>query len=114
MILFLLFIFGCGGSLLLGGPFSSSGEWELSLVLVHGLLPCGFSCLGVWAPVVPARGLSSCSSWAPEHRLSGCGTWALPHHGMWGLPRSGMEPMSPALAGGFFTTEPQGKPQPQD
>ena len=30
---------------------------------------------------------------------------------MWGLPRSAIEPMSPALAGRFFTTEPQGKPQ---
>ena len=30
---------------------------------------------------------------------------------MWDLPRSATEPMSPALAGRFFTTEPQGKPQ---
>ena len=29
--------------------------------------------------------------------------------GMWDLPGSGVEPMSPALAGGFFTTEPPGK-----
>ena len=29
---------------------------------------------------------------------------------MWDFPRSGMEPVSPALAGGFFTTEPPGKP----
>ena len=27
------------------------------------------------------------------------------------LPKPGIEPMSPALAGGFFTTEPQGKPR---
>ena len=26
------------------------------------------------------------------------------------LPKSGTEPASPALAGGFFTTEPAGKP----
>ena len=26
------------------------------------------------------------------------------------LPKPGIEPMSPALAGGFFTTEPPGKP----
>ena len=26
------------------------------------------------------------------------------------LPDPGIEPSSPALAGGFFTTEPQGKP----
>ena len=29
--------------------------------------------------------------------------------GMWDLPRAGIEPMSPALTGGFFTTEPPGK-----
>ena len=27
-----------------------------------------------------------------------------------GLPNPGIEPMLPALAGGFFTTEPPGKP----
>ena len=34
---------------------------------------------------------------------------ALPHS-MWDLPGSGIQPMSPALAGGFFTTESPGKP----
>ena len=29
---------------------------------------------------------------------------------MWDLPGSGIEPVSPALAGGFFATEPPGKP----
>ena len=29
---------------------------------------------------------------------------------MWDLPGSGIEPISSALAGGFFTTEPLGKP----
>ena len=29
---------------------------------------------------------------------------------MWDLPESGTEPMSLALAGGFFTTEPPGRP----
>ena len=28
---------------------------------------------------------------------------------MWDLPRSGIEPLSPVLAGGFFTTEPPRK-----
>ena len=28
---------------------------------------------------------------------------------MWRLPRPGIEPMSPALAGGFLTTRPPGK-----
>ena len=38
------------------------------------------------------------------HRLS-CSA------GMWDLPDPGMEPVSPAVAGGFFTTEPPGKSQ---
>jgi len=29
---------------------------------------------------------------------------------MWDLPTSGIEPLSPVLADGFFTTEPPGKP----
>ena len=29
---------------------------------------------------------------------------------MWDLPQLGIEPVSPALAGGFFTIEPPGKP----
>ena len=30
--------------------------------------------------------------------------------GMWDLPRLGIKPMCPALAGGFFMSEPPGKP----
>ena len=33
---------------------------------------------------------------------------------MWDLPGPGIEPVPLALAGGFFTTEPPGKPLPQD
>ena len=53
--------------------------------------------------------LSSCSSWALEHRLNSCGAWAQLFHSMWHLPRSGIEPMSPPPADGFFTESP-GKP----
>ena len=61
-------------------------------------------------PGVTVQGLSSCSSRALEHRLSSCGArpWLL--CGMWDLSRPGIEPMSPAVAGRFFTTEPPGKP----
>ena len=74
----------------------------------------GFSCcraqaLGVRASVVVARGLSSCGSRALEHRLSSCGARAYLLHGMWDLPGPGLEPVSPALAGGFLTTAPPGK-----
>ena len=55
-------------------------------------------------------GFSSCGSQALEHRLSGCGAQAQVLRGMRYLPRSGIEPMSLALAGGFFTTESPGKP----
>ena len=52
------------------------------------------------------EGFSSCSSWALENRLSTCGTRALMFFDMWDLPRLGIKPAPPALAGGFFTTEP--------
>ena len=43
-------------------------------------------------------------------RLSSCGSRAQLLRGMWDLPRPGLEPVSPALAGGFSTTAPPGKP----
>ena len=54
------------------------------------------------------RGLSCCGAQAPitERRLSSCGSRAQLLRGMWGLPRPGLEPVSPALAGGFLTTAP--------
>ena len=36
-------------------------------------------------------------------------TWALLLPGMWDLPRPGIDPVSPALAGRFCTTEPAGR-----
>ena len=110
------FIYGCAGSSLLHRPFSRCSKrgllsscrvWALVTVAPpaaeHGLW-------GARASAVTARRLSSCSSQALEHRLSGCGSWALLLRGMSNLPRSGTEPMSPALAGRFFTTESPGKP----
>ena len=44
------------------------------------------------------------------HRLSNCGSRAQLLRGMWDLPRPGLEPVSPALAGRFSTTAPLGKP----
>ena len=81
--------------------FSSCGEWGLlSLAWAshcHGLSHCGARAPGVQASVVVARGLSSCGSRAQLLR------------GMWDLPGPGLEPVSPALAGGFSTTAPPGK-----
>ena len=57
----------------------------------------------MWVSVVVAL------AWALEHRLSR-GTLAQLLRGMEDLPRPRIEPVSPALAGGFFTTELPGKP----
>ena len=46
-----------------------------------------------------------------EHRLKSCGTRASLFHGLWDFSGSRIEPVSPALAGRFFTTEPPGKPK---
>ena len=43
-------------------------------------------------------------------RLSSCGSRAQLLRGMWDLPRPGLEPVSPALAGRLPTTAPPGKP----
>ena len=43
------------------------------------------------------------------HGLSSCGSRAQSFHGMWDLPRPGLEPVSPALAGRLSTTVPPGK-----
>ena len=44
------------------------------------------------------------------HRLSNCGSRAQLLRGMWDLPRPGLEPVSPALAGRLPTPAPPGKP----
>ena len=46
---------------------------------------------------------------ALEHRLHSCGSLAWIPRGTWDLPGPGATPSPPALAGGFFTTEPPGK-----
>ena len=66
------------------------------------------------ASVVVACVLSSCGLQALERRLSSCGARAQLLRGMWDLPRPGLEPTSPALAGGFLTTAPPGKPNMMD
>ena len=85
----------------------------LYLQRARATLRCGAKAswaLGVRASVVVAFGLSSSGSLALELRLSSCGTWASLLCGMWDLPGPGLEPMSPALTGGFLTTAPPEKP----
>ena len=65
---------------------------------------------------IAVRGpLTIAASLVAEHklqmrRLSSCGSRAQLLRSMWDLPRPGLEPVSPALAGRFSTTAPPGKP----
>ena len=86
--------------------FSSCGERGLLFFAVRGILIVVASLV---EHGLQARGLSSCGSRALERRLSSCRAWAQLLHSMWDLPRPGIEPTSPALAGGFLTTAPPGK-----
>ena len=79
------------------------------LLIAVASLCCGARALGAWASVVVACRLSSCDLRALERRLSSCGARTKLLHGMWDLPGPGIEPMSPALAGGFLTIAPPGK-----
>ena len=80
---FYLFIFGCVGSSLLA---QASSSWGVRV--------------------------SHCSGFPfAEHKpwsvgFGGCGTWADLPLDVWNLPRPGIKPMSPALAGRFLTTGP--------
>ena len=107
---FCLLVLDCAGRLLL---------CRLSLVVSssYSELQCeGFSCCraqtpGKWASVVAPRGLSSRGSQALEHTLHSCGASVQLRRGMRDLPESGIEPITPALAGGLLITKPPGKPQ---
>ena len=86
-----------------------------SVVVVHRAFHCGgfFRCI--------ARALGRVGFSSTMHWLSNCGTWALERAGFSRcgalclaacgilVPRPGIEPMSPALAGGFLTTGLPGK-----
>ena len=76
-----------------------------------------FSSCGKWGPLFIAVRwpLTIAASLVAEHRLqtrrlSNCGSRAQLLRGMCDLPRPGLEPVSPALAGRFSTTAPPGKP----
>ena len=73
-----------------------ASSWGYSLVAEQGPLLLLFPLLG--------------STDSRTHGLHGCGTRASLLCRMWNLYGSGMEPVTPALAGRFFTTEPPGLP----
>ena len=87
-------------------------------VLGLGFCARAFSSCGKRGPLFIAvrAPLTITASLVAKHRLqtrrlSNCGSRAQLLRGMWDLPRSGLEPMSPALAARFSTTAPPGKPQ---
>ena len=101
---FILFIFGCVGSSFRARAFSSCGKRGPLFLAVWG--PLFLAVRGpftIAAPPVAGHRLQT-------RRLSSCGSRAQLLHGMWDLPRPGLEPLSPALAGRFSTTAPPGKP----
>ena len=63
------------------------------------------------AGLSPLQPLLLRSTGSRQRRLSNCGSRAQLLRGMWDLPRPGLEPVSPALAGRFSTTAPPGKPR---
>ena len=86
---------------------------------VLGLRFCAraFSSCGRRGPLfITVRGpLIITASLVAEHRLqtrrlSSCGSRAQLLCGTWDLPGTGLEPVSPVLAGRFSTTAPPGKP----
>ena len=76
--------------------FSSCGKQGPLFIAVHGPLT-------IAAFLVAEHRLQT-------RRLSSCGSRAQLLRGTWDLPRPGLEPVSPALAGRFSTTAPPGKP----
>ena len=99
-----LFIFGCVGPSVRARAFSSCGKRGPLFIAVRG--PLFIAVRGpftIAAPPVAGHRLQM-------HRLSSCGSRAQLLRGTWDLPRPGLEPVSPALAGRFSTTAPPGKP----
>ena len=66
----------------------------------------GFS---LWRLLLCSTGSRQWASVVGALRLSSGGTWGQLLHGMWNLPKPGIEPVSPVLAGGFLSTVPPGK-----
>ena len=92
-----LLVFVCGLSLVAAsGGHSSSRCGGRSSSRCAGLFT-------IAAPPVAGHRLQT-------RRLSSCGSRAQMLRGMWDLPRPGLEPVSPALAGRFSATAPPGKP----
>ena len=89
--------------------FSSCSEQGLLSSRSAQVFHCGgFSYC--WSQALGREGFSSCGSGAREYRLNSCGEWTLLLCSTRDLPGPEIEPVFTALAGGFFTMEPPGKP----
>ena len=95
-ILFIYLFLAVLGLRFCARAFSSCGEREPLFIAVRGPLT-------IAASLVAEHRLQM-------RRLSSCGSRAQLLWGMWDLPRPGLEPVSPALAGRFSTTAPPRKP----
>ena len=82
--------FNCGEQGLLSSCGVLAFHW-------YGFSCCGMLALGAWALVVPASGLSNCSSWVLEHRLSRWGAQAYVPRGMWNLSSCSVTQSCPTL-----------------
>ena len=92
-------------------------DWLIDWLIDFGCVGSSFLCEGflqLWQAGASLH-RDARASLVAEHRLqtrrlSSCGSRAQPLRGMGDLPRPGLEPVSPALAGRFSTTAPPGKP----
>ena len=110
----------------------SSLKWVLCCLLFEYIFICLFSYFWLCWVFIAVWAFLTCSAWASRYSgfsccrtqalgrldFSRCGLWALAHRlsswstraqllrSLWNPPRPGIKPLSPALAGGFFTTEP--------
>ena len=88
-----LFNFACAGSSCLHAGFQSKDS---------SLVRCSSSFSLRWLLLLQITGPRPTA-------FSSCGKWAQLLCGTWNLPGPGIEPVSPALAAGFLSTEPPGK-----
>ena len=96
----------------------SSSKFLLIFLLIVYFWMCWVFTATWRSPVVESEGYSSFAvcglliavASPAVHRLNSCGAQSWSLRGMWDLFRSGIKPMSPALASGFLTSEPPGKP----
>ena len=121
-LLNLILLFNIRDTVVNGIAFIFLANFYLFIYLflaVLGLRFCAraFSSCGKRGPLfIATRGpLTIAASLVAEHRLqtrrlSSCGSRAQLLRGTWDLPRQGLEPVSPALAGRLSTTAPPGKP----